>query len=98
MKKPAGWAHGQEGDGRGRTPGAPSRWTGARDMTWIRLRPDLVCEVTFDYLQGDRFRHAATTSSAGGTTNRPRECGFDQLEVTTPFELSQVFSAGSKKS
>ena len=41
-----------DGFGKGRTPGEPSRWTGDRDMTWMRLRPELVCEVTFDYLQG----------------------------------------------
>lgn len=83
------------GFGSGRTPGAPSRWTGDRDMTWVRLRPELVCEVTFDYLQGGhgpgaRFRHAATFQR-WRLDKPPRECGFDQIETTPPYELQQIF-------
>ncbi len=80
-----------EGFGRGRTPGAPSRWTQGKDMTWIRLRPELVCEVTFDYLQGDhRFRHASTFQR-WRTDKPPRACTFDQFETAVPFELERVF-------
>jgi ATP-dependent DNA ligase len=86
-----GEPHGQGGFGRGRTPGQPSRWTGARDMTWIRLRPELVCEVTFDYLQGDRFRHAATFQR-WRYDKPPAECGFDQIATTPPYELQQIFA------
>jgi ATP-dependent DNA ligase len=84
---------GDEGDsfGKGRTPGAPSRWTGDRDMTWVRLRPELVCEVTFDYLQGNRFRHAATFRR-WRYDKSPHDCGFDQIETTPPFELKQIFA------
>jgi ATP-dependent DNA ligase len=79
------------GFGQGRTPGAPSRWTGDRDMTWMRLRPELVCEVTFDYLQGNRFRHAATFRH--WRHDKPaRECNFDQIETTPPYELRQIFA------
>ena len=84
-----------DGFGQGRTPGAPSRWTGDRDMTWVRLRPELVCEVTFDYLQGAngpgaRFRHAATFQR-WRTDKPPEQCGFDQIETTPPYELQQIF-------
>jgi ATP-dependent DNA ligase len=82
---------GNEGFGRGRTPGEPSRWTGARDMTWIRLRPELVCEVTFDYLQGDRFRHAATFRR-WRFDKPPIACTFDQIATTPPYELQQIFA------
>jgi ATP-dependent DNA ligase len=84
------------GFGKGRTPGEPSRWTGARDMSWVRLRPELVCEVTFDYLQGKagqpgaRFRHAATFKH-WRTDKPPTQCGFDQIETTPPYELAQIF-------
>ena len=44
----------------GRTPGAPSRWNAKKDLSWEPLTPDLVCEVAYDNLQGDRFRHATT--------------------------------------
>ena len=79
-----------QGFGKGRTPGEPSRWTGSRDMTWVRLRPELVCEVTFDYLQGDRFRHAATFKR-WRHDKPPRQCGFDQIATTPPYELQQIF-------
>jgi ATP-dependent DNA ligase len=87
------YVSGDEGDGfgKGRTPGEPSRWTGDRDMTWVRLRPELVCEVTFDYLQGNRFRHAATFRR-WRYDKPPRDCGFDQIETTPPFELKQIFA------
>jgi ATP-dependent DNA ligase len=64
-------------------------------MTWVRLRPELVCEVTFDYLQGQpgpgsRFRHAATFRR-WRYDKSPADCGFDQIATTPPFELSQIF-------
>jgi ATP-dependent DNA ligase len=77
--------------GQGRTPGGPSRWTGARDLSWVRLRPDLVCEVTFDHLQGDRFRHAATFRR-WRPDKPPRACSFDQIATTVPFLLEEIFS------
>jgi ATP-dependent DNA ligase len=85
-----------DGFGKGRTPGAPSRWTGDRDMTWVRLRPELVCEVTFDYLQGKpgqpgaRFRHAATFRR-WRHDKAPADCRFDQIETAPPYELAQIF-------
>ncbi len=79
-----------EGFSKGRTPGGPSRWTGDRDMSWVRLRPELVCEVTFDYLQGNRFRHAATFKH-WRHDKPPTECSFDQIATTPPYELGQIF-------
>jgi ATP-dependent DNA ligase len=86
----------EDGFGKGHTPGEPSRWTGDRDMSWVRLRPELVCEVTFDYLQGKpgqpgaRFRHAATFKR--WRTDKPHtDCGFEQIETTPPYELAQIF-------
>lgn len=80
------------GFGFGRTPGAPSRWNQSKDTSWERLRPELVCQVTFDYLQGQRFRHAATFQR-WRPDKPPHECTFDQLEATVPFELKQVFES-----
>ena len=80
-----------DGFGKGRTPGAPSRWTGDRDMTWTRLRPELVCEVTFDYLQGNRFRHAATFKH-WRHDKPPEDCNFDQIATTPPYELKRIFT------
>jgi ATP-dependent DNA ligase len=82
-----------EGFGQGRTPGGPSRWNTGKDVSWIRLRPELVIEVTFDYLQGERFRHAATFKR-WRTDKPPEACTFDQLEATVPYELAAVFAEG----
>ncbi len=64
--------------GLGRTPGGPSRWTGGRETEWVSLEPRLVCEVAFDHLQGDRFRHAATFLR-WRPDKSPQECTFEQL-------------------
>ncbi|MGD9934111.1 MAG: ATP-dependent DNA ligase [Dehalococcoidia bacterium] len=81
-----------EGFGAGRTPGTPSRWTQGKDAEWVRLRPELVCEVTFDYLQGMRMRHAAAFKR--WRPDKPAaSCGFDQLEAPIPAELRAVFES-----
>ena len=66
--------------GGGRAPGGPSRWTGmtGRDPSWVPLAPELVCEVSFDHMQGDRFRHAATFIR-WREDKKPRECTVDQV-------------------
>jgi ATP-dependent DNA ligase len=79
-----------EGFGGGRTPGAQSRWTGGKDVSWIRLRPELVCEVTFDHLQGERFRHAATFRR-WRPDKPPEQCKYDQLEAPVPYALKEIF-------
>lgn len=80
-----------EGFGLGRTPGAQSRWTTGKDVSWMRVRPELVCEVSFDYLQGQRFRHAATFQR-WRPDKPPRACTFDQFEAAVPYELMRVFA------
>src|SRR5436190_573544 len=42
-----------------RMPGATSRWNRGKDLSWEPLRPERVCEVAYDHMQGSRFRHAA---------------------------------------
>lgn len=84
---------GDEGFGGGRTPGAPSRWTGTRDLSWVRLRPERVCEVHFDQLQEGRFRHAARLLR-WRPDKPPRECTYDQLEPPHPFELAEIVELG----
>jgi ATP-dependent DNA ligase len=85
------WAGAQSGDAQ-RMPGAQSRWSGSKDLSWVPLRPERVCEVKYDHLQGDRFRHAAVFLR-WRPDKPPQECRYDQLEVTTPFELAKVFGA-----
>jgi ATP-dependent DNA ligase len=87
------WA--QAGDDGNRMPGAQSRWSAGKDLSWEPLRPDRVCEVRYDHLQGDRFRHAAVFLR--WRPDKPaQDCRYDQLEVATAFELQKVFGAGKK--
>jgi ATP-dependent DNA ligase len=75
-----------------RMPGAQSRWSAGKDLAWEPLRPERVCEVKYDHLQGARFRHA-TTFLRWRTDKPPAACRYDQLEVTAPYELAKVFGA-----
>jgi ATP-dependent DNA ligase len=81
--------------GDGRMPGGPSRWTGERELAWISVRPEIVCEVSFDHLQGPRFRHAARFLRWRPDKD-PAECTFDQLEPPQPFSLADIVRLGSR--
>jgi len=81
----------------GRMPGGQSRWSAGKDLSWEPLRIERVCEVKYDHLQGDRFRHAATFLR-WRPDKRPTACRYDQLEVTRPYQLDKVFSSGSRRS
>ena len=74
-----------------RMPGGSSRWSRGKDLSWEPLRIERVCEVKYDHLQGDRFRHGATFVR-WRSDKRPAECRYDQLEVTPPAELAAIFS------
>ncbi|HET7730755.1 MAG TPA: ATP-dependent DNA ligase [Usitatibacter sp.] len=76
-----------------RMPGAQSRWSAGKDLSWEPLRIERVCEVKYDHLQGDRFRHAAIFVR-WRPDKPPEDCRYDQLEVTPAYELEKVFGAG----
>jgi ATP-dependent DNA ligase len=76
--------------GATRMPGGQSRWSRGKDLSWEPLRTSRVCEVKYDHLQGDRFRHAATFVR-WRPDKRPPDCRYDQLEVTAPAELAEIF-------
>ena len=80
------------GDAITRMPGGQSRWSAGKDLSWEPLRIERVCEVKYDHLQGDRFRHG-TTFLRWRPDKSPSECRYDQLEVTAPYELARVFGA-----
>jgi ATP-dependent DNA ligase len=86
----SGWMTPTEGDGR--QPGAPSRWNAKKDLSWVPLRPERVAEVSYQHMQGDRFRQ--TTHLVRWRSDRePASCTYAQLEVPVPYELHQVFGA-----
>ena len=82
------------GEGLGhRMPGAQSRWSQGKDLSWEPLRPELVVEVAYDHMQGDRFRHTAQFRR-WRTDKKPSDCTFAQLEVVPPHELESIFAKG----
>jgi ATP-dependent DNA ligase len=89
----AAWAEfaqdGESGTAQ-RRPGAVSRWNAKKDLSWEPLRPELVVEVGYDNLQGDRFRHA-TSFRRWRTDRDPASCTYGQLEAIVPIELAHVF-------
>jgi len=91
----AGWAsqnHVTDPDAK-RMPGAVSRWSGGKDLSWEPLRPELVVQVAYDHMQGDRFRHTGQFRR-WRTDKRPADCTYAQLEVVAPQELAEIFASG----
>jgi ATP-dependent DNA ligase len=78
--------------GETRMPGGQSRWSAGKDLSWEPVRIERVCEVKYDHMQGDRFRHAAVFQR-WRPDKPPADCRYDQLEVTTAYELERVFGA-----
>ena len=79
-----------EGRPPGRVPGGQSRWSAGKDLSWEPLRPELVVEVAYDHLQGDRFRHA-TSFVRWRPDRNPASCTYSQLDTPVPTELEDVF-------
>ena len=67
-------------------PGGKSRWTGKKDLSWELLRPELVAEVAYEHMQGDRFRHMAQFRR-WRPDKAPAACTYQQLIYATPFRL-----------
>ncbi|MVO87130.1 ATP-dependent DNA ligase [Streptomyces sp. p1417] len=76
-----------------RLPGAVSRWTGKKDLSWVPLRPERVCEVAYDHMEnGARFRHTAQFRR-WRTDRVPESCTYAQLEEPASYDLGAVFGS-----
>ncbi|MDQ1007148.1 ATP-dependent DNA ligase [Streptomyces sp. V4I23] len=75
-----------------RLPGAPSRWSGKKDLSWLALRPERVVEVAYDHMEGDRFRHTAQFRR-WRPDREPSGCTYEQLEEPVRYDLDEVLSA-----
>ena len=73
-----------------RRPGAQSRWNAGKDLSWEPLRIELVAEVAYEHLQGDRFRHTARFQR-WRPDREPPSCTYEQLDVPVPMELQEIF-------
>jgi ATP-dependent DNA ligase len=74
-----------------RMPGGVSRWTGKKNLEFVPLRPELVVEVGYDAMEGDRFRHTAQFKR-WRPDREPRSCTYDQLERPLRFDVDEVLS------
>ena len=75
----------------GNAPGGPSRWSSERSAAWKPLKPELVIEVRYDQVTGQRFRHG-TGFLRWRPDKNPKQCTFDQLAPELrPSELKELF-------
>ncbi|MFE2226597.1 ATP-dependent DNA ligase [Streptomyces kronopolitis] len=72
-----------------RMPGGPSRWSGGKDLSWVPLRPERVCEVAYDHMEGDRFRHTAQFRH-WRPDRTPESCTYAQLEEPVHYDLGEL--------
>jgi ATP-dependent DNA ligase len=84
----AEWANAMR-EGADRMPGAVSRWNAKKDLTWVPLRPELVCEVAYDHMEGNRFRHTAQFRR-WRPDRVPASCTYDQLEQPVRYDLGEI--------
>lgn len=82
------WADQEAHAGR-RMPGTVSRWNATKDLSFEPLRPELVLEVAYDHMEGDRFRHTAQFRRWRPDRD-PSSCGYDQLQEPATYRLSDV--------
>jgi ATP-dependent DNA ligase len=85
------WARQADPEATGdRMPGAVSRWTGKKDLSWVAVRPELVAEVAYEGMEGDRIRHTARFRR-WRPDRTPESCNYEQLEVPVAYDLDDIF-------
>lgn len=76
-----------------RLPGAPSRWSGKKDLSWVPLRPERVAEVAYDHMEnGARFRHTARFRR-WRPDRVPESCTYAQLEEPVRYDLDEILGS-----
>ena len=68
-----------------------SRWNAKKDLSFIPLRPELVVEVRYEHMEGDRFRHTAQFLRWRPDRD-PRSCTYEQLEEPVKYDLADILS------
>ncbi|MEU0691700.1 ATP-dependent DNA ligase [Streptomyces uncialis] len=88
----AAWAD-EAAHASARLPGAPSRWSGKKDLSWVPVRPERVCEVGYDHMEnGARFRHTARFRR-WRPDRTPSSCTFEQLDEPVRYDLGEILGA-----
>lgn len=86
----AEWAVAQrQSGGADRVPGAQSRWSAGKDLSFVPLRPERVLEVGYEHMEGRRFRHTAQFKHWRPDRD-PESCGYEQLEEPVSYDLGDV--------
>jgi len=85
------WAEWAEWADSSRMPGIGNRWNAGKDMSWVPVRSELVCEVAYDHLEGSRFRHVAQFKR-WRTDRDPASCTYEQLEEPVSYDLTSILS------
>lgn len=88
-QKWAEWQNEQHEGGQ-RRPGATSRWNRGKDLSWEPIRIEKVAEVSYDHMQGTRFRHG-THFKRWRPDKPPADCRYDQLDATPAIEIRRIF-------
>ncbi|MEU3948056.1 ATP-dependent DNA ligase [Streptomyces sp. NPDC029526] len=89
----AAWAE-ESAHETARLPGAPSRWSGKKDLSWVPVRPDRVAEVAYDHMEnGQRFRHTARFRRWRPDRD-PLSCTYAQLEEPVRYDLGEILGGG----
>ena len=78
----------------GRVPGTQSRWSQGKDLSFTPLRPVRVLEVSYDHMEGRRFRHTAHFKR-WRIDRDPESCGYEQLEEPVTYDLSTILTGGA---
>jgi ATP-dependent DNA ligase len=88
---PWAWAGQQEQEAGTRTPRSSefSRWNNGKDLSFVPLSPDLVVEVRYEHMEGNRFRHTAQFNR-WRPDRAPRSCTYEQLEEPVSFDLADI--------
>ncbi len=81
----------------GRHPGETSRWSGEKELGFEPVRPEIVVEVSYDQLTGDRFRHG-TRFERWRPDKEPPDCTMDQLERPAGPGVIEMLRSGARAS
>ena len=86
---PWNWAETELAGARNPRAAEGSRWNAGKDLSFVPLRPERVVEVSYDHMEGTRFRHTAQFVR-WRPDRTPDSCGFDQLDEPVSFNLAEI--------
>jgi ATP-dependent DNA ligase len=84
-----GWTDPANAEAGDRLPGAQSRWSSGKDLSFTPLRPERVLEVGYDHMEGTRFRHTAQFKR-WRPDREPASCTYEQLEEPVSYDLGEL--------